>query len=105
MNEQQNPSENEKNIPRNPSNPIKKNESGSNQDQTRFNEKNGESYESEINPSKFDKSEVNLDQGGVSNTKGHEPYEFKGKDIQSENQANLNRPSVNPNPDVHTSKH
>ncbi len=58
-------------LPRNPSNPKTRTEG----DQ-RFGTASEEENESEINPEKLEKSELETDVEGATGQKGHEPYEF-----------------------------
>lgn len=54
------------------------------QDKTKFDSPN---REGEINPGKLDREEIDLDRSGIDNSKGHEPYEFKNEDDDSNQQG------------------
>lgn len=63
---------------KNQNQPSKNNSNADQENQTSFDSQNNGT---EINPSKLDKKEIDLDRSGARNTKGHEPYEFnKGQE-------------------------
>ncbi len=77
-----------------PKNPTLNQSSSSNHNRNEDSNFGSENREAEINPGKLDRNEIDLDRSGVTNSKGHQPYEFDGQS-ESTSRSSKNQGSQN----------